>query len=281
VASLVLALALLAQSAPAPTLEAGIRLVDEGDFEAAVTTLRAVATALAGDPARSVERARAHLYLGIAHLALDHGTDAHAAFLSALRDDPALRVTEAVFSPKVVAAFEAARTERDAAAPAKGGGSGGRVAAAAIGGAAIAAGAAVALGGGAGERPIRIENLRFATPQIECPNDTFDQPIGYAVLADVVNDGEETPVLGVTLTATITVSELAEVGFTATRPATAAPALLPARRATTLRVDSTLVCSNASGGPPRFNEWKAHLILATAAGTASAETVNSMRVMIP
>lgn len=278
---LVLAIALLAEpAAPAPTLEEGIRLVDEGDFETATGTLHAVVAALAGDPTRSVERARAYLYLGVSHLALGRGTEAHAAFLSALRDDPALRVTEASFSPKVVTAFEAARKEHDGAKPAKSGGSGRRVTAAAIGGAAIAAGAAVALGGSAGPR-VRIENLRFATPNIECPNGSNELPIGYAVLADVVNEGDTAPVLGVTLTAVIEVSELAEVGFSSDRPALPAPSSLPARRTTTVRVDSTLLCSNAAGGPPRFNEWTAHLILSTAAGTATAQTSNRMRVSIP
>src|SRR5688500_2560395 len=104
---LILALVLLQPAAPpVARVEDGIRLVDQGDFESAVTTLRAAAAAIAADPTRAVERARAYLYLGVAHLAIGQGTEAHTAFVSALRDDPRLRVTEERFSPKVVAAFE-------------------------------------------------------------------------------------------------------------------------------------------------------------------------------
>src|SRR5687768_2138957 len=105
---LVLAL-LLAQPATAPArVEDGIRLVDQGDFEGAVVASRAAVAAIAGDRTRAVERARGYLYLGIAHLALDQRPEAHRAFVSALRDDPALRITEERFPPKVVTAFEAA-----------------------------------------------------------------------------------------------------------------------------------------------------------------------------
>ena len=144
--------ALLAQATPAPPLLAdGVRQVQEGDFETAVVTLRAVAASLAGDPARSVERARAHLYLGVAHVALDQADDAHRAFAEALRDDPRLRLTEDRYSPKVIAAFEAARREQPGASVAstrpKGGGSTKKVVVGAIAGAAVATGAVIALGG--------------------------------------------------------------------------------------------------------------------------------------
>jgi len=279
---LLVALAQAAPSpAPSPTLAQGIRLVNEGDFETAVEALRAVTVALASDPSRSAERARASLYLGIAQLALDRPGDAHQSFLAALRDDRSLRVTEEHFSPKVVAAFEKARSEQ-AGVPAKTGGSGGRVAAAALAGAAVAAGAVVVLGG-SGDQPIVLENLRFAQPSIQCPDGSNQLPIAYALLVDVVNEGGTTSVQSVQLTARIEVSEVAEVGFTSNRPATATPASLAGGRRTTLRIESTLLCSNAAGGPPRFNEWSARLILNTEAGAASAETspAATMRVVIP
>ena len=165
-APLILALLLAPPApAPAPRLEDGIRLVEQGDFESAVVTLRAVAASFTGDPARSVERARAQLYLGVAHVALGQGSDAHRAFVEALRDDPRLRLTEDRFSPKVIAAFEAARREQpdatSAASPPKGGGSTKKVVVAAIAGAAVATGAVVALGGS--DAGMRILNLRFAS----------------------------------------------------------------------------------------------------------------------
>jgi hypothetical protein len=278
----VIALAQAAPSpAPPPTLAQGIRLVNEGDFETAVTALRAVTVALASEPSRSAERARASLYLGVAQLALDRPADAHQSFLAALRDDKSLRVTEEHFSPKVVSAFEAARAERGGAS-AKGGGSGGRVAAAALAGAAVAAGAVVVLGG-SGEEPVVLENLRFAQPSINCPDGSNQLPIAYALLVDVVNEGDDTAVRSVELTARIEVSEVAEVGFTSNRPATASPASLTGGRRTTVRVESTLLCSNTAGGPPRFNEWSARLILTTEAGAAAAQTspAANMRVVIP
>ena len=280
---LVLALAQAAPSpAPSPTLAQGIRLVNEGDFETAVEALRAVTVALASDPSRSAERARASLYLGVAQLALSRPADAHQSFLAALRDDRALRVTEEHFSPKVVAAFEAARKEQSGGAAAKGGGSGGRIAAAALAGAAVAAGAAVVLGG-SGDTPIVLENLRFAQPSIDCPDGSNQVPIAYSLLVDAVNEGGTTAVRAVELTARIELSEVAEVGFTSNRPATASPTSLAGGRRTTVRIDSTLLCSNAAGGPPRFNEWSARLILNTEAGAASAETspASTMRVVIP
>ena len=281
-AALILAL-LLAQTAPAPAprVEEGIRLVNEGDFEAAVGTLRAAAAAIAGDPTRSAERARAYLYLGVAHLALGQNDDAHRAFVSALRDDPRLRVTEDRFSPKVVAAFEAARRGELGASRAKGGRSTGRVVVAAAAGAAVAAGAAIALGGSSG--PLRVVNARFATPTIECPDDSNARPIGFAVLVELANDGDAATILSVMTTATIVASQEPEVGFPSTRASTAAPDALPARRTTTVRVESTLLCSNAAGGPPRSNDWTARLIINTSGGTAAGQTNDNdrLRVEIP
>ena len=275
--------ALLAQPspAPAPRLEDGIRLVEQGDFEGAVTTLSAAAAAIAGDPTRSVERARAYLYLGVAHLALGQSADAHRAFVSAVRDDPRLRVTEDRFSPKVVAAFEAARRESRGAGG--GGGSNTKIVVAAAAGAAVAAGAVIALGGSSG--PLRVANARFATPAIVCPDDSNALPITYAVLADVTNEGDAAEVRSATIMARIEVSTEAEVGFTSNRPVMTAPSSIPAGRTTTLRLESTLLCSNGAGGPPRSNAWSAHLTVTTTAGTIAAQTPLSpsdfMTVSIP
>lgn len=278
--SLILAL-LLAQTAPAPAarVEDGIRLVEQGDFETAVGTLRAAVAAIAGDPARSVERARANLYLGVAHLALGQNTDAHGAFVSALRDDPRLRVTVDRFSPKVVAAFEAARSQQPGARAATRRGSAGKVVVAALAGAAVAGGAAIALGGS--DAGMRILNLRFASGFIDCPDGANALPIAYTMLADVANDGDTATILAGTITATIVESSEAEVGQTSNRPVSVTPTSLPSRRTTTLRLDSTLLCSNGSGGPPRSNEWTARLTLTTSAGTVAGETASRLVVSIP
>ena len=276
--------ALLAQATPAPPLLAdGVRQVQEGDFETAVVTLRAVAASLAGDPARSVERARAHLYLGVAHVALDQADDAHRAFAEALRDDPRLRLTEDRYSPKVIAAFEAARREQPGASVAstrpKGGGSTKKVVVGAIAGAAVATGAVIALGGS--EAGMRILNLRFASAFIDCPDGANALPIAYTMLADVANDGDTATILAGTIIATIVESSEAEVGQTSNRPVAVTPASLPGQRTTTLRLDSTLLCSNGAGGPSRSNEWTARLTITTSSGTIAGETFDRLRVNIP
>jgi hypothetical protein len=275
----VLLCVLLAQAspAPAPRLEDGIRQVEQGDFEAAVTTLRAVVAALAGDPLRSVQRARAHLHLGVAHVALGQAEDAHRAFLGALRDDPRLRLTDERFSPKVVAAFEAAR--REARGTGGGGGSTGRIVGAAAAGAAVAAGAVIALGI-AGES-LRLVGARFVAPVIQCPDDSNALPIPFAVLADIANDGGAATILAVTTTARIEASDQPEIGFTSIRDSVPAPVSLAAGRTTTVRVDSTLLCFNGPGGPPRANEWTARLTITTSAGTIAGQTPDRMRVEIP
>lgn len=283
-APLILALLLVQSPASAPRLEDGIRLVEQGDFEAAVEALRAVAASLAGDPARAVERARAHLYLGVAHVALDQAADARREFVEALRDDPRLRLTEDRYSPKVISAFEAARRAQPGAtndASSRKGGSTRKVVVGAIAGAAVAAGAVIALGGSNGANSVRIANARFASPTIECPDNSNAVPINFAVLADVTNDGDTAAVLAVEITAIIAVSNEPEVGQSSVRPVVPTPSSLPARRTTTVRFDSTLLCSNGPGGPPRSNEWTARLIVTTSAGTVAAATSSNLTVSSP
>ena len=85
-----------------------------GDFEGAVATLGPVADRLAAKGGH--DAAQACLYLGIAHLALDQRDAARARFREALGHEPSLRLGPDRFSPKVIAAFEDARREREAAA---------------------------------------------------------------------------------------------------------------------------------------------------------------------
>jgi hypothetical protein len=276
--ALVLA-AVLAQASPAPPrLEDGIRLIDQGDYEAAVAALRSTAAAIAGDPTRAVERARAYLYLGVAQHALGQAADAHASFVAALRDDPGLRVTEERFSPKVVTAFAAARREVTGSTATKGGG--GKVAVAAVAGAAVAAGAVLALGG-ADSGPLRLENARFSPPDIECPDNSNQLPITFTVQADIRNDGSTATVLSTSVTVIITASDAPEVGFSSERPSLATPTSLLGGRVTAVRIQSTLVCGNGPGGPSRTNEWTARFTITTSAGTLGGETSNRLRVISP
>src|SRR5688572_9962457 len=75
---------LRAAEPPAADLATGIRQVQEGDFETAVVTLQGVTRQLQGQTTRRQELAQAHLYLGIAHVALDQLTEAKASFKAAL-----------------------------------------------------------------------------------------------------------------------------------------------------------------------------------------------------
>src|SRR5262245_33437636 len=114
--SAVLGLALLASpcfsaTGPAPQLATGVRQVQDGDLEGAVVTLKALVETLTPVPDRKAELARAHLYLGIAHVGLNDTEAARVQFREALALDGRLRLGAADFPPKVIAVFESVRRE--------------------------------------------------------------------------------------------------------------------------------------------------------------------------
>lgn len=120
-----LALHLLGGAAALPSetqdaeLAAGIALIKEGDFEAAVPRLDAAIRSLASQPKRARELARAYVYLGVAYLDLDQELSARGKFREALKHDRRLRLSPREFSPQVIRAFEAER-QALAAVPAQG-----------------------------------------------------------------------------------------------------------------------------------------------------------------
>jgi hypothetical protein len=139
-----------------PTLNAGIQQAQEGDYAAAVTTLRSVAERLASNPQAKADLKTAYVYLAVAHLGLDQETDARRAFVSALKLDPALQVKTTDFPPRVVRFFEKVHQEAIASgevrpapkvAAKKSGGSGTTILLVGGGVAAAGVGAAVLLGG--------------------------------------------------------------------------------------------------------------------------------------
>jgi hypothetical protein len=283
----------LAAAAQDPGLAAGIRQVDEGDFEGAVTTLGLVADRLS--PGGGHDAAQACLYLGIAHLALDQRDAARARFREALGHEPLLRLGPDRFSPKVIAAFEEARREREAAAravrpadqakPESKKGHAGRTVL--IAGSAVAAGVGIALAAGGGGSTssggeVTFAGARFGTPVLDCPNGTTGTPLAVAIDLSAENDTGRDVTIGSVSAVLIIVSSPAvpsEVGFASSAPATVAPATL--RPGTTaLRVQTTLTCANGAGDASRFNEWKGRVTLTT--GTAqTAETADTMRVNLP
>lgn len=102
-------LALAQGSALDPELEAGIRQVDEGNFEAGIGKLDAVARRLKASGDKPLQLSRAYLYLGIAHLQLSQEQAARARFAEAARADQNLKLSEYEFPPPVIKFFEEAR----------------------------------------------------------------------------------------------------------------------------------------------------------------------------
>jgi len=177
-----------------PDVTEGVRLVETGDYDAAILTLDNAARRLAADPARVRDLSQAYLYLGIAYLGKGHEAAARAKFREALTQVGDLRLSPEEFPPKVIDLFEAARVEAmkapaspaaqavtSAPAPAeKKGSSKTLLLIGGVGGAAALAGIALA-GGGGGESasgsstpaptptpaPVTVEDLSGFLPATE------------------------------------------------------------------------------------------------------------------
>jgi hypothetical protein len=273
---------LRAAEAPAPDLATGIRQVREGDFEGAVVTLQAVTRKLQGQTTRRQELAQAHLYLGIAHVALDQPEQAKTAFKAALVQNKELRLTPDRFSPKVIAAFEDAR--RESAAASAGASKGGGKPLLWVGVGVAAAGAVALAATRDGDSTVRLFNARFVTPVIVCENGSEGVELRFGILVDADNPSPET--LTVQMVEARAVIEASpqfpgEVGFSSVRPTTTVPSSVAPRTPTTLLVSSTLVCGNSGGDPARSNTWLARLTFTTSAGVFHLETTDRMRVDLP
>jgi hypothetical protein len=284
--------AALAAAAQDPGLAAGIRQVDEGDFEGAVTTLGPVADRLAVKGGH--DAAQACLYLGVAQLALDQRDAAGARFREALGHEPSLRLGPDRFSPKVIAAFEDARREREVEARAAAPETRAETAKDHTGREVLLAGAAVAVGGGIlyavgrgdtnppGGGEVTFTGARFGTPVLDCPNGTTGTPLAVAIDLIAQNGTVGDVTLGVASAVLIIVaspSVPSEVGFASSAPAMVAPATLRPGT-TTLRVQTTLTCANGAGDASRFNEWRGRVTLAAGAAQ-TLETADTMRVNLP
>jgi len=145
--------AVMAQAPPSDAdVAAGMKQVDDGDYDRAILTLDNAARRLAGDPAKAADLSQAYLYLGIAYIGKGHEAAAKAKFREALKQIKDLTLSPEKFPPKVIDAFEEAKHEEATAAaePAPTGKKGGSKKGIVIGGlaAAAAVGVAVAAGGG-------------------------------------------------------------------------------------------------------------------------------------
>jgi len=290
--SLLLVIGLVATGA-APTtgqgssgLDEGIRQVQEGDYEGAVPTLESALRALEAEKAPAATLARACLYLGIAHVALDERDAAKARFKEALTYNPSLRLTPDRFSPKVIAAFEEARSELAPTEAAAKRGSKTPLVLLGVGAAAAAGVAIVASGGddGTGGGVPTFEGARFTTPVLVCPDGTVDSPLVVGIQLRGSNPtAQSLQVRAVTAVLIIVDSPgvPSEVGFASTAPATSTPSTLAPGAQATLLIQTTLLCGNGEGDPSRYNEWVGRLTLDTTAGVFGVETADRMRVNIP
>lgn len=151
----------LSQTTPAvsdPEVAQGIKLVDEGEYDAAIVILDAAARRLAQRPDQQKALSLAYLHLGIAYLGKGHETSAKARFRDALAQMRTLSVTPDRFAPRVVELFEKAREEMAATPAATGSGpatdkkkGGGSKALLVVGGLAVVGGGIALAAGGGGD----------------------------------------------------------------------------------------------------------------------------------
>jgi hypothetical protein len=280
-----------AQASMTPEQEAaeGIRQVEQGDFETAVITLDSAVKRLDGQPGRQALLQNALLQLGVALVALEQTEAAKERFSRALALDPKLRLRADAFSPKVIGVFERARIEAASAAPPKSGGGSGKALALVGLGAAAAAGIALAAGGsdegGGGDLGATASNARFTLPTIVCPDGAVERQIEFSVIFDV--RAAERPVVVGAIAVRMTIESSpdipAEINFVSERPATVSPQRVEALTTSTLRADSSLLCTNGTGGTPRYNEWRARVTLTDVSGAVLTVTTTGplLRVELP
>lgn len=275
---------LLAGAAAEDDLALGIRQVREGDFEGAILTLDGVVRGLAGQASRRAELVQARVQLATAQLGLDQREPARSSLREALRLDPELRLSPESVSPKLVGLLAEVRKELQAAQPpARGSRTG--LWLLGVGGATAGVVALASAGGSAGrtDPAVSFGNAQFDPAAIVCPDGVHGLPLTVAIQLDGFDSGA-TPVTVSSVAADLTViaSSIAEVGLRSSgRPTTVSPGLVLAGGRASLRVETSLVCDNDRGDPPRWNEWSGRVTLTTSAGGFSVDTLNRLHVEIP
>ena len=91
-------------------LQLGIRLVEQGDYAAAIDVLEAVAIELEADRAEPRDMAQSYFYAGVARVFIVGDDEARFAFLEAQRHDPEFRPAETEFPRRVIRLWEEAST---------------------------------------------------------------------------------------------------------------------------------------------------------------------------
>jgi tetratricopeptide (TPR) repeat protein len=94
-----------------PEVTKGIRLVEDGDYDAAILTLDGAARRLSIEQPDAADLPQAYLYLGIAFVGKGYEAAAKAKFRAAIAQMKDLSLGADRFPPKVINVFEAAREE--------------------------------------------------------------------------------------------------------------------------------------------------------------------------
>ena len=102
-------------------LNEGIRLIDDGDYAAAIAVLEAAVLELDAGQAASSDMARSYFYVGVARVFVVGDDEARFAFLEAQQHDPQFRPSSTDFPRRVIRLWEEAGTmDREAESPAGG-----------------------------------------------------------------------------------------------------------------------------------------------------------------
>ena len=249
-------------------------------------TLDSAVRRLEAEPGRERLLVRALVQLGASMVALDQGDAARVRFQRALAIDPRLRLRPEEFAPRAIVIFEQAR--RAPQVPPVGDGIGGQALVfVGLGGAAVAA--ALALAADDDDAPAATVatagSARFAQASVVCPDGSIAASIPFSVLLDVA--AADLPfVIGqaeVAMTIVSSPDAPAEVGIMSNRPAAPTPEGVVANNVATVRIDSTLLCSNTLGGPGRFHEWSGRVTLRGLSGLVltAATFPPPLRVNLP
>ncbi len=266
------------------SIATGVRQVEEGDFEGAVTSLEAAIARLRGDPQRVRLLVEADIQLAVAHTALDHTAQAVQALTEAITLDPNLRLPPDRYSPKVRRALETAREQaaRRIAGP---GGRKKRHTGLIVGGAALAAAGTVAVVKATGGTKLpTFSGGRFGTPAVTCENGSDNVHLPFVMLVEASNpSGDPVPVTSATTVIRIEASPAfaGEIGFQSSQVTTVVPSSIPAKQSVTLQLSSFLICGNGEGDPGRFNEWSGRVTLTTPVGVFMIDAADRMRVNLP
>lgn len=94
-----------------PSLTAGIRQVQSGEFESGIVSLEAFVKKVSSDKTRSKDLVQAYLWIGVAYVRLREERKAMDMLVDAFRQDETLSPSEQDFPPEVLKVFRKAKEE--------------------------------------------------------------------------------------------------------------------------------------------------------------------------